>query len=484
MGMYGTKTMGVVRLIIQQTGTYNAQYRRPYTTQLTQQTADLILDTVSQKNTITAATVAQAASGFITPMATAEQEVGILNGWQTPRLRFLLEVRSEDHMGVALTEYITGYTEYSDLSMSNLIDPKMTFFINNISMTRNVTHRTPLGTQTYQNVLDNSHILVNDQFTNMFDTNKMYSLKPENILSDMETSGILDDDLSYYDTTTTLTKAVPTKANRKNNIAPVYVASMLDAYLQTSRSEDYATHSALIEGATRAVESSTYVDDPFLTWMQARKAQRGFGIATGNMFTLEDLCALDPNTTNVMRLANRVESTAHQVGQTSGWGGSDGFTHFAATLSQALPAYMSQFCFTKVHFTSTNYSINGEIATIIADAKGYNATMDISRDIASFVFRMNNELLSSLSFNNTMPFQLEVRCDLLGETWIDVSLNGEPSVMYVTPSFTDALMTPIVTTNQNIIHGISRDFGGLMSAMVEHDQGNRGLTRSSSNIQI
>ena len=125
--MYTTKRMNVVKLIIQKTGTFNEQYRRPYSTNLTANVEQNILNSVNGRQNIKASTVAGAAMDFIAPSATPETNVPIANGWGTPRLRFLLEIQHVDHMGVKNNEYVTGYTEHSDVSMNGLVDPKMTF---------------------------------------------------------------------------------------------------------------------------------------------------------------------------------------------------------------------------------------------------------------------------------------------------------------------------------------------------------------------
>ena len=466
--MYTTKRMNVVKLIIQKTGTFNEQYRRPYSTNLTANVEQNILNSVNGRQNIKASTVAGAAMDFIAPSATPETNVPIANGWGTPRLRFLLEIQHVDHMGVKNNEYVTGYTEHSDVSMNGLVDPKMTFYCNNISRTRVQEHLTPLGNQTYQSVIDNSHVLVNDRFTNAFDANRLYTLAPESVASHIGSSSIMADSGDvFYDGSTALTKSQPTKSSRTNNIAPVYVASLLDAYLQSARSEEYAAHDSILEDVRNSVSTSSFTEDPFLMWMMNHKMRQGYGASLGNVFTLDDLCALDPNTPNVMMPANMMPSNTHSLGTTMHWGGSDGFTLTASIVSQSLPAYMSQFCFTKLHFTSTNYTLTGEIVTTISDVRGFNISLDQSKELSALIYRLNTELLAGISYNNTMPFKIEVRCDLMGETWIEVSLNSEPPVMFVTPSYADALMTPIVTTNSNVLAGISRDFDGLMTSIVE-----------------
>lgn len=467
--MYSTKRMNVSKLLIQRTGTFGNQYRRPYNSNLDQATANKILEAVDGKNIIKASTLAATSMGFIAPAPTPEQTIDIVNGWGTPRLRFLLEIQHVDNMGVINNEYISGYTEYSDLSMNDRVDPKMTFYMNNVGRTRTVTHNTSLGSQTYQNVIDSSHILVNDQFTNAFDVSKLYTLAPESVVNQISTAGIIGEDGgSFYDTSTALTKANPTKSDRRNNIASVYVSGLLDSYLQSARSDESIGQEAILEDVRNTLSTSSFSEDPFLMWMTTHKKRNGFGYSEGNTFTLEDLVALDPNTPNVMRVANKMQQNTHVAGTTSGWGGSDGTTQFASIMSQSLPAYLTQFCFNKLHFHSTNYTMDGQISTTISHALGYNNGIDQSNEVQSLIYRITNELLVGLSFGNTMPFTVEVRCDLIGETWIEVSLNGEPPQTFVSASYADALTTPIITSNQHVLNGISNDFCGLMTSIVEN----------------
>lgn len=478
MSMYKTKSLNVVKLIVQLTGTYDEQYQRPYTTQLDVHTQNDILEAVSGKAHITPNSVATATMGFITPAATPERAVGIVNGWNVPRLRFLLQLHEVDQMNMAQTFYVTGYTEYSDLSMHNRVDPKMMFYINNISITKTVNYNTPLGNQSYQNLIDSSHVLVNNSYGNIFDTNKVYDLTPESVLDDIGALDLGSSGDLVINTVSTMNRT-PTKADRKNNISSVYVARVLDGYLQTSRQADFESHSTMLENTRSGMQGMTYTQDPFLMRLQAIHNRQGHGTAISNTFTLEDLCQIDPNTPNIMKTAEYQAGGVYQTGIHSGWGGSDGVTLFAATLSQALPAYLTQFCFNSTHFTSTNYTIGGAIETTVNDVKGFNNSLDLTREVAAFVYRINTELLMGLSYGNKMPFQLEVRCDLIGETWIELSLNGDRAMCFVMPSFCDSLITPITTTNVNNLHGIASDFDRLMTGITENDNSRKTKSGTS-----
>ena len=70
---------------------------------------------------------------------------------------------------------------------------------------------------------------------------------------------------------------------------------------------------------------------------------------------------------------------------------------------------------------------------------------------------------------NRMDYMLEMRCDLLGETWINISLNGEPPAMYVQPSFADALTVPILSSNRQTVSNLASDMDTFLSSTISND---------------
>ncbi len=130
---------------------------------------------------------------------------------------------------------------------------------------------------------------------------------------------------------------------------------------------------------------------------------------------------------------------------------------------------MIQFGFNKIHFLSTNADTGGHVHTRIVGAKSFTTNADMSRELQALIFSLENQLLKSLSFNNQRGFQVDMVCDLLGETIVQVSLDGAAPVPYVTPSFADALMAPVVTHNYGILDGVASDFDALMTDIYEND---------------
>jgi hypothetical protein len=471
--MYGTKAMRIVKFIIQETGTYEDQFRRPYQTNLTAQSAKEFVEQVDGSKFITAGALAGISGQFIRPMATPESDITIVNGWGQKRLRFFLEIRTEDHIGNFISEYIVGYTDHPGLSMSNILDPQMCFFINAVNITNTSYQQTPLGNQTYQNVIDSSHLLVNDVYTGHQGINKLYGLRPEDVFSEMQGQMVRTELAGEFlaDTRSHFT-GDGKKSKRTNAIAPMYAADLLDSYNQTKNSEPNIDQDRLLGYAINVVQSSAVADDPFLTYLRNNKPMQ---VGACNSFTLQDLQSLDANVGNVTHVLNVTPEQLGGMSQrgigTSHWGGSDSETLFATVISQSVPGYMLQYSLNKIHFSSTNQEIGGKINTIISMAKSFSENIDISKYIQAFIFKIQTEMLKSMSYNGQIGFQIEVMCDLLGETWINISINGGPQVTFVTPSFCDALMSPVITRNELVLNSISSDFDSLMSNLSDSKPG-------------
>ena len=101
--------------------------------------------------------------------------------------------------------------------------------------------------------------------------------------------------------------------------------------------------------------------------------------------------------------------------------------------------------------------------------KSFNTGVDLSKEIQAFCFRLETELLRSLSYNNQISFVLDLTCDLLGDTSVELSINGQSPSWHVAPSFTDSLMDPVVTADYKVIHGLAKDFDTLMQEISEND---------------
>jgi len=481
--MYGIKNASVVKLIIQTAGTYNEQYRRPLTSSADGRIVNMVEDALDRSRNLDALALAVPAFEMLKPAAMPESAAQIPNGWATERYRFLLHITIEDHMGVIINHYYTGFTEYTDPSFSGQLDPNMVFTINANSSTRTVSTRSPTGMTVYQApISDNQVVASSAEYKpdlGVMSPSKTYSLRPESVIHDIMSEDLRSQTDTFLDTVTMI--SAPQLSERSNNSAANYMSKMIGGFRNTilGNSNEEARDTQL-DHLKNLVTSSPFNTDQFLAWLLTRRVNQPTMNLGQHQFTLSELEVFDPTMRSRIVPADTLGAARnfHQVGQSSDWGQSTATVQFATLLAQALPTYMSSMRINVLKLTAHNLNMTGEIQTLIENCLGYNNAMDMSPYLPALVQRLNTELFSAISFGNTMPFSVQVMCDLLGETWITLSLAQMPEETFVTPTFCDSLITPMASNQLQNLQNLSHDFGKLFD-LVE----NKSLPSSLSGEQ-
>jgi hypothetical protein len=465
---YGYQSVEIVKLIMQETGTYNQQWRRSFESSLDGRLQNAIIENCQQAGSITPGLLTGIANQFIKPSATPERPINIINGWNTRRFRFFMEVRSMSHMQMGMTQYVTGFTDHMGASLQGSLDPNMVFYINTVNTTRNSVRTTPLGKQNVQSVMDCSHLLYNNENQGVYGTGTVHKMRPEEVFAAMQNTELQDASGDVYgpqgdfmDTRTHLT-ANPVKSTRRFNSSPVFMAGILNSYVQSKRADVAGTSNLeLLDTASGQIAAARTNEDPFIRLL---KSQTG---SNGGTFTFGDLLRIDANIQQrivVSPLTPALRATLHQAGQTQNWQSSDFETQFATTLSQAVPGYMLDNCLQYVKIRATNEDGGGEIVVFITNYGSLLQGIDPAPYLASFSFAVQNTLLKDLSYNNQISFSLEMSCNLLGDTSITLSINGSPPTPYVSPCFCDSLMSPLVTADFGKLNTLAKD----MSLVVDY----------------
>lgn len=461
--LYGNKRISVVRLVIQETGTYNRQFRRSFVSSVDGQSVKSLVDMAEQTRTIAASTIASLGLPFVQPSSTPEGEAPIVNGWEEKRFRFFMELRIEDQLGSIKNEYLVGYTDYKGISHGGHLDNQMRFFVNAVNITRSAVRTTALGTQTVSSVIDNSQILANTNYSGIHSQNQLYGMRPDDIFNRIEHADISAFSGESFVNTSLFLSRKPTKNKRLNTSPSNFVASLLESYRGAQNSEAGYGNANVYETAKRSVSSQPIAQDPFLSYVQNQGE-------LGNSFTLGTLRELDPNVNNVIAVSHlsldRLASL-HNAGSTCDWGGSDINTVIATTLAQSVPAYMLENFINDVSFMATNQGFGSDMVVTVMDANSFMMNTALSVHIEAFKFKLINELFKSITYNNQIGIDIKFKCDLLDEIWISVSINGGPEYVYVAPAFADSLFSPNYTWNQNTVSAMATDFNALFSQLSE-----------------
>lgn len=478
--MYGTRRISVVRMSVQTAGTYADQWLRPMTgeSRMTGHVQNMIENVLATKPAMTPQALAVPALTLLSPSAAPETRVNIVNGWATPRYRFMLQLEVEDNMGHITDHYYSGYSDVSDASISGLVDPKSVFTIVNHTSAKRIHRETTMGVQMLRTPVAHDQILTADNYRGLADPNKTFSLRPETVLESVINQDLRSVEDLFIDTSSIVSQ--PTHSARKNNSPADYLSRILGTYRNSigDLSADMNDPRAVSLENAKSILQSDVGEDPFSIWLQHRRLRGAGGLDLGvvmgmNQFNLNDLKALDD--TALTRVTNFdkmvVQRDFHEVGNSecSRWSDSTLEAQTASLIAQALPTYLNSYNFSFSAVSATNQTLTGEL-TVVCSPTGINAGADTRPFIAALEQRLRTELFHVISKGNSMPIDINVICDLNGETWVHLSLAGRGRESFVCPTFCDSLFAPTITKDKANLERLASDFSGIFE-MIDHING-------------
>ena len=137
----------------------------------------------------------------------------------------------------------------------------------------------------------------------------------------------------------------------------------------------------------------------------------------------------------------------------------------ATIVAQGVPAIMTDLMLTTISFSANNLSAVGNDFNItIHGFKTFLTDVDVTPQLQQFVYRLKNEILQSVTFNGQKPLKLDATVDVLGDTFIGIQMHSH-QFEYQVPSFCDALLTPVVTSNIIQLDTVASTVHGLVSAL-------------------
>lgn len=462
----------VTKCFIHETGTYNPQYRRPYQTCLTGPALGAIQERLHGMSRFDPAMMGGIANQFIQPAATPEKMIDIPQGWSDQRLRFMLEVEHTEPIGTKTKELILGYTSHHGVSHMGSIDPQMEFYVNSVIQVRDKIVPTAFGNQQQASVINSSHVLVDNNFGGIYNNaGGDQWIRPEDVYVVMNRSHL--DGYNHGETlfdARNAARRMAVKSRRSNCLATNYMATILEGYNHAVK--DNSAFSAVApsqeEIFTKArgyTQEAIAARDFFLSAIANMR-----NMPVGNSFRWGELLSLDPDAernTRVVLMAPAQRTTMHQAGQTADWGAVDRSTVVATILAHGVPGLLMDLGLTQVAFMATNRVIGCQTHVAMQHVQGFSQNIDLAPFAQAFELRLQNEILRDISFDNQTDFHVEMVVDLVGETRINVSVDGQPPVDYTAPSFCDALSAPIATCNSELTSTMASDFDSLVNLVAD-----------------
>ncbi len=472
----GLKSATIEHLTLQDTGTYNPVYFRPYSTNLTSQGLNQITDRVVERGggKLNANIFSGIAGNFVAPSATPGGEVPIFNGWGERRLRFILVLNTVTNVGANVIHYIQGFTSHCGVTPTGAIDPQMFFIINSIVSVNRLQQRDPAGNLVFADYISNSSHLLTDPAAmdgRSMHVQSSFDMTPRGLFNGMHAeylqTGMQYGGLESYVDTRRHIGATVKGSSRDNAVPSVYLGKVLDAYKVSMMSSQFSEDdSGITENAASICMEANMVENVFMALLH-----RNIGSVNkiSNRFSYGDLKAVDPGVDqriNYLFLTNTVRANLHSAGSSEYWHGSDRNTHAANILSQGIPALMLELLISNISFRSTNMDVSGGMNTAIIDAKSL-ASGAMVHNFEIFKSRFEREIMFDLTFGNQEVYLLDVRADVFGETVISLGFNGEPPIRYTTATFCDSLIAPVMTTDSNLYYNTVSDFQTVTNHLSE-----------------
>lgn len=472
--------MRVTKLVVMRSGTYNQMFARPYQTQYNANVADDLARRLddNQNGETTGALLSGLANRIIMPARQHSGPIAIVNGWEMPRGRFMMVLEMQLQSGATYHYHIQGYTSHWDPSLNGTPDPDMRFYVNSfVRMSRTIIS-TPTGTRVQDIVTESAQVIDGRLIsTQMGNNTQVYGMRPNEIYTVMQSDHLVsqmwqgDVRDSVYDHRTTLSnQAVP--SSRVNNLPSNMLAKIIDTYQTGLKLANYGSSNSDVYSRCKGyVYEGGIMENPFF-----RQLYDITGMPEATSFTIMDILSIDPNAMDpsvaqFVTLTPNAMAKQNHSGQSEFWHRPDDIMAWiCSVLINSVPTIMMEMMITRLVFAADNHDMSG-----INNVEIYGARDIIGQNIVNslqvFKTRFVHEIMRDLTYNNQELYQLKMDVDLFGDTVIDIAFGGQPMTRYVTPSFCDSLMAPVVTTNKNLLQSNAYDFGQLLQGVnANHSQ--------------
>lgn len=457
----GSHRFEVKKLLLQETGTYNQMYNRPYEVDTQGGMLENAISRLEQaKGGLSGSGLSGIGSMLLRPSASVMQgvsDVYIPNGWGERRLRFVMEVEVTSKTGSTSIFYFQGFSEYVGVSMQGSIDPRMRFYVNSFIRVGRYQVNTATG-MSYRDVVHESAQVLNGQLL-YYSQNEVYKLRPCDVFA-----GIQSNHLStavygdIVDTRTTTGRGTSNfGSSRSNNLPTNYLATFMQGFKDATGLAEFGTgQGGVLSRAQCTALSSESMPEENSVLRALANIQ---GVHQTVEFSMADLTQLDPTTpqkTSYHAISTAAYGTLHSTGQSEYWTSSTAETRFATQLANTIPALMMESFISELDFTATNMMGMGQSICVSTYSRALTGA-DMSSHIDLLMRRIQNEVLYDLSYANQDMYDLTMSVNTFGETRIEISLYGKSKVVYAVPSFGDGLLAPVYTRSEKQYMQVTND---------------------------
>lgn len=486
-----------------QTGTYQAQWLRPFNPNTSEHVVRQLREATNDGLNLGVSAVQEIAANVITPQAMVEGEVMIPESFNSRRFRIMCRVFEEHPFfkGATTQRIFYGYSDHCDAALqAGLMDPKMRVYFNSETIVAESIINTPNGPQTQAKIIGSNQIISPVNMVGgdngMFAKPSSFLIRPEDNFNKMQTravaqnlqqNGLIDVKIdAEYDHRTMVGEGGSFKYSMRKDTSPVrYLSSSLSAYQHARKEYNSSTHDTddilfnrgtdsnevLFGEAAAMCRNSSITNNTFLQILRDHTGYMEQGYVTwGELQKLfPELC--HPTVARFSMDDGRSIRKVSHAGQSQNWNGADYTSIGASLLAQTIPSIMMDTFFRQVSFAVTNGNGPNEYLFEIhpkATASIING-IDMRPYIIELERRIKVDVLHNITRGNQLPFKISMISDLAGESIIDISIGNEAVERFVAPTFADSLFSPVITRNHQLSGNIANDITWLVKKVIDGD---------------
>lgn len=478
----------IVRMLLQETGTYNDAVVRPYEVKLQSDNIHDVIDLTLQANLRpSAAVMASIAPNVLSLVGREQGVVNIPNGWDTRRMRFMLEVRERPvGVGAGSTYYtiVQGFTNHVGASLQGSVDPNMRFFVNSFVRVQEDMMPTPNGPRLFHRV-ERSGQLLNGQLLQQTNANTpTLFLRPADVHGGLQVH--TDANVGSFEVTDFRHLSFGGQNSvfnsHENNSAASYLNRLvLPAAMAARDAANGHGHQTPIDRAASAALANepTINDSPFLHWLH-----RAHKVVNGAHFTMAELFDMDPTVGPRIQynpISQQYAGALPARGVEATWTGGEAETIIATKLMNALPGLMWQNFIGMVSLRMNNKLGQGRV-TLLADRIQEFTKLALPELKERFVHDLTEVVAKDISMNNQIGFEVGITGSIMGDINLDITIGARQSVRFVAPAFGSGVLNPVFTGDKGTFERLRDGLGFVTDGLEAVVSRARNAPRINTNI--
>ena len=471
--------MYITKMLIIPTRRYNPVFHRQLALNATYENVAMFKNVFEESNArwhngVSEIAVAHNVPDLLTRTNTPTTMIEIANGWDTVRLRFLMEVVVPEAEQQEMVSYIQGYTEYHDPSMSGMVDPNMTWYINSIV---NVRRSVNPATGVINTRAVGNYNIIYDHFNDTFSidldsVDNLVTVRPSDIINQLDNIyqyGQVEDDVQALDTRNNF-KINPKLADRKHNLPVTHVTDTINKLNASKSIMDITTDfTDVLRDSAAMLSNKHLLAIPFIAAITNLSQSPTVKVS----FTLNDLIALDPGVNERITMVTNDHNYATldrppsilDSEQTAGLESGNIETKIAVEVADSVSSLLSECMLQSITFTVTNLTMDSAPVLVPTDVKSFIDGLDIPAYTNIFIQKFNEIVMPTITQNSLIGVEIYVTADLLGDTTVAVGINGQPNVVYRLPTFADSLFAPVIADQYGVAN-LAEGYNELISNVI------------------